>query len=65
MENWLKRNRFFPRIIVAIVLILCVEIAQWFMNLETPNNAQAGFTGAFGLSLVGIVRYYLENKADE
>lgn len=34
--------RIFPRIFLAVYIVLLHDTVYWFMKLEEPNNAQAG-----------------------
>ena len=38
VDSW----RIFPRVFLTIYIVLLYETVHWFMELEDPNNAQAG-----------------------
>lgn len=62
MAEFLDKHRVFSLLLIAFACYLVYEISFWFMALPTPNNAQAGFASTFGLSIVGLLKYYLENR---
>ena len=39
---WFDKLRIFPRVFISVYIYMFYEVAQWFMLLESPNNAQAG-----------------------
>ena len=39
---WFDKLRIFPRVFISVYIYMFYQVAQWFMLLETPNNAQAG-----------------------
>ena len=40
---WFDRLRLFPRAFISVYIYLLYDVTEWFMLLEDPNNAQAGF----------------------
>lgn len=65
MEDWLDKFRVFSLLFIFFACYMTYDIGNWFMSLETPNNAQAGFAGTFGLALVGMLKYYIENRLNK
>jgi hypothetical protein len=46
VENWpayIDKFRLFPRAFIVAYIIMFWETGNWFMALEDPNTAQAGF----------------------
>lgn len=39
---WFDKLRIFPRVFISVYIYMFYQVAQWFMLLENPNNAQAG-----------------------
>jgi hypothetical protein len=39
LDNW----RIVPRLLITLYAIVFYQTMNWFMLLENPNNAQAGF----------------------
>lgn len=39
LDSW----RIVPRALILVYMIVFYQTTQWFMGLEDPNNAQAGF----------------------
>ena len=38
MDQW----RIFPRVFISVYIYMFYNVANWFMTLPEPNNAQAG-----------------------
>lgn len=53
--------RAVPRLLVAGYAYLMWDIAQWFMSLQDPTNAQAGFVSAMILAAAGIFNFYVNS----
>jgi len=39
LDSW----RIVPRLLILSYMIVFYQTCNWFMNLDLPNNAQAGF----------------------
>ena len=39
---WFDKLRIFPRIFISVYIYMFYNVANWFMSLPEPNNAQAG-----------------------
>ena len=51
LSNW----RTVPRIMMVLYGIVFYNTMQWFMALENPNNAQAGFVSVVvGAGVLGL-----------
>ena len=42
----LNKWRIIPRLLIFVYMIVFLTTTNWFMGLEDPNNAQAGFVSA-------------------
>ena len=38
IDQW----RIFPRVFISVYIYMFYNVAEWFMQLPEPNNAQAG-----------------------
>jgi len=66
VNNTLKVFRDYRIVSVVIIVFsgfLSLRITDWFMNLPSPTNSQAGFASAVVLALVAIGKYWMETKA--
>ena len=39
---WFDKLRIFPRVFISVYIYMFYNVANWFMQLPEPNNAQAG-----------------------
>ena len=39
---WFDKLRIFPRVFISVYIYMFYNVANWFMLLPEPNNAQAG-----------------------
>ena len=39
---WFDKLRIFPRVFISVYIYMFYNVANWFMTLPEPNNAQAG-----------------------
>ena len=39
---WFDKLRIFPRVFISVYIYMFYNVAEWFMLLPEPNNAQAG-----------------------
>ena len=39
---WFDKLRIFPRVFISVYIYMFYNVAEWFMQLPEPNNAQAG-----------------------
>ena len=39
---WFDKLRIFPRVFISVYIYMFYNVANWFMSLPEPNNAQAG-----------------------
>jgi hypothetical protein len=39
---WFDKLRIFPRVFISVYIYMFYDVANWFMQLPEPNNAQAG-----------------------
>jgi hypothetical protein len=57
--------RIVPRALILVYMIVFYQTTQWFMGLEDPNNAQAGFVSVIvgaGAAWFGL---YVNSKRDD
>lgn len=52
--------RVVPRLLVFSYIIMLHQSTLWFMSLEDPNNAQAGFIATLWGAAAAIFKFYAE-----
>lgn len=62
IANFIDKFRLVSIVLIVFSCFLTYEIAFWFMSIDVPNAPQAAFSGGFGLALVGLLKYFLENR---
>lgn len=63
--NTLDSWRVIPRLLILFYMIAFYNATQWFMNLEDPTNAQAGFVSTIvgaGAAWFGL---YVSSKSNK
>lgn len=60
--EWLDRWRIWPRMIITLYGIAFYQTTNWFMNLEDPSNAQAGFVSVIVGAGAGFFGIYVNGK---
>ncbi len=58
---FINQWRIVPRLLVAGYAYLMYDIAQWFMTLTDPSNAQSGFVSAMVLVSAGVFNFYVNS----
>jgi len=43
---------------------LAYTISLWYMGVNEPNNSQGAFASAVVLACVGVIKYWVESKAN-
>ena len=61
--EWLDAWRIWPRMIITLYGIAFYETTTWFMSLEDPSNAQAGFVSVIVGAGAGFYGIYVNGKA--
>ena len=61
LSNW----RTVPRIMMILYGLVFYNTMQWFMMLENPNNAQAGFVSVVVGAGAAWFRLYVNGKKTE
>lgn len=51
--------KILPRAAFMLMLLLVWEVADWFMDLADPTNAQAGFASGALLAAVGFFKFFM------
>ena len=60
---WFDKLRIFPRVFISVYIYMFYQVAQWFMLLENPNNAQAGLVSVVVGAGAGWFAIYVNGKA--
>ena len=61
----LNQWRIIPRLLISVYMIVFLITTNWFMGLDDPNNAQAGFVSAIigaGAAWFGL---YVNGKTEK
>ena len=58
VKKFIDDYRVFPRTFVVIYFYFAIKVFEWFMALETPNEAQAAFAMMIGGGLVYAMKSY-------
>jgi len=62
--EWLNKWRIWPRFIITLYGYAFYRTTEWFMALEDPSNAQAGFVSVIVGAGAGFYGIYVNGKAD-
>lgn len=57
----LNEYRFFPRLFSILFIILLWQACYWFMGLENPTNAQAGFVSTIVATAAAFFKFYVNS----
>lgn len=63
--EWVDKWRIWPRMIITLYGIAFYNTTNWFMNLEDPTNAQAGFVSVVVGAGAGFFGIYVNGKPTE
>lgn len=63
--EWLNKWRIWPRMIITLYGIAFYKTTTWFMALEDPSNAQAGFVSVIVGAGAGFFGIYVNGKATD
>jgi hypothetical protein len=58
----LKQYKILPRTAFILFLVATYEVVDWFMHLDDPTNAQAGFASMIVASAVGFFKFFMEGS---
>ena len=61
----LDRWRIWPRLIITLYGIAFYRTTDWFMGLEDPSNAQAGFVSVIVGAGAGFYGIYVNGKSSD
>tara|TARA_R110000787_G_scaffold174991_1_gene287540 strand:- start:254 stop:484 length:231 start_codon:yes stop_codon:yes gene_type:complete len=61
----LDRWRIWPRLIITLYGIAFYRTTDWFMSLEDPSNAQAGFVSVIVGAGAGFYGIYVNGKSSD
>lgn len=60
VNNW----RLYPRIFSILYAVLIFQIGSWFMNIDSPSEAQAAFATVVVTSSAAWFRFYVNSGND-
>lgn len=60
--EWLDKWRIWPRMIITLYGYAFYKTTTWFMALEDPSNAQAGFVSVIVGAGAGFYGIYVNGK---
>ena len=58
VKKFISDYRVFPRCFVLVYFAVCIDIFNWFMALENPNEAQSAFVIVIAGGLVYAMKSY-------
>ncbi len=61
--EFLDRWRIWPRLIITLYGYAFYRTTEWFMSLEDPSNAQAGFVSVIVGAGAGFYGIYVNGKS--
>jgi len=61
LDKW----RIWPRLIITLYGIAFYRTTDWFMSLEDPSNAQAGFVSVIVGAGAGFYGIYVNGKSSD
>lgn len=61
--EWLDKWRIWPRMIITLYGIAFYRTTEWFMDLQDPTNAQAGFVSVVVGAGAGFYGIYVNGKS--
>jgi len=62
--EWLDKWRIWPRMIITLYGVAFYQTTNWFMQLEDPSNAQAGFVSVIVGAGAGFYGIYVNGRSD-
>jgi hypothetical protein len=63
--EWLDKWRIWPRLIITLYGYAFYQTTNWFMALEDPSNAQAGFVSVIVGAGAGFYGIYVNGKSSD
>lgn len=60
--EWLDKWRIWPRLIISLYGYAFYKTTNWFMALDDPSNAQAGFVSVIVGAGAGFFGIYVNGK---
>ena len=60
--EWLDKWRIWPRLIITLYGFAFYRTTEWFISLEAPSNAQAGYVSVIVGAGAGFYGIYVTGK---
>ena len=60
--EWLDKWRIWPRLIITLYGFAFYRTTEWFISLEAPSNAQAGYVSVIVGAGAGFYGIYVNGK---
>lgn len=60
--EWLDKWRIWPRLIITLYGFAFFRTTEWFISLEAPSNAQAGYVSVIVGAGAGFYGIYVNGK---
>lgn len=65
LAKHLDELRVLPRLSGLFCIWWAHNSYLWFIALEAPSTAQAGYAGGLSLALVGVFKFWFEHERDK
>ena len=63
--EWLDKWRIWPRLIITLYGFAFYRTTEWFISLEAPSNAQAGYVSVIVGAGAGFYGIYVNGQASK
>jgi hypothetical protein len=63
--EWLDKWRIWPRLIITLYGFAFFRTTEWFISLEAPSNAQAGYVSVIVGAGAGFYGIYVNGQASK
>ena len=63
-EDWMSRNRFFPRVFSVFYLVIVYQANDIFWAIGEPNNAHSVAYSALSASAAAWFKFYVDGGRD-
>ena len=60
--EWLDKWRIWPRMIITLYGFAFYRTTEWFINLDAPSNAQAGYVSVIVGAGAGFYGIYVNGQ---
>lgn len=61
--EWLDKWRIWPRLIITLYGFAFYRTTEWFINLDSPSNAQAGYVSVIVGAGAGFYGIYVNGQS--